>query len=485
MILEKLWTTPAAFAWLQKILHERFGHQFTLQTAGPQTLHLGLLGASAPIELVLDSATFSRADSDLPCTEWNAAAEGWHSALRQPLPAPGVEHLPAPLIDAGPVGWRIHYDILGLAYWMLSRAEEVCRTDLDNHERFPATSSHAHKHGYLERPIVDEWLHILGQVIQRQWPGIKLKEHRFNIKVSHDVDGPSRYAFKTPKQLLRAMAGDVIRRRDFRSALQAPWIRLHSASRLHPADPANTFDWIMDVSEQHGLTSAFYFICGRTDPSKDSDYELEHPAIQELLRRIHARGHEIGLHPSYGTFQKPAEIVKEAERLRRVCAQEGVEQAEWGGRMHYLRWEHPTTLRAWEQAGMAYDSTLSYADLPGFRCGTCFEYPAFDPVENRQLSMRIRPLIAMECSIIAERYMGLGTGSQALEKFSQLMAACQAVNGCFTTLWHNTEFDKITKRNLYLAVLGGACGRGPIHGSGRRIEHIRRQASCQKENRTT
>lgn len=40
---------------------------------------------------------------------------------------------------------------------------------------------------------------------------------------------------------------------------------------------------------------------------------------------------------------------------------QGIQQAEWGGRMHYLRWKTPTTLYGWEQAGMTYDSTLSYA----------------------------------------------------------------------------------------------------------------------------
>ncbi len=65
---------------------------------------------------------------------------------------------------------------------------------------------------------------------------------------------------------------------------------------------------------------------------------------------------------------------------------------------------------------MSYDSTLGYADHAGFRCGTCFEYPAFDPVADKQLNLRIRPLIAMECSVTADRYMGLGTGSDAFNK---------------------------------------------------------------------
>lgn len=67
-------------------------------------------------------------------------------------------------------------------------------------------------------------------------------------------------------------------------------------------------------------------------------------------------------------------------------------------------------------AGMSYDSTLGYADRPGFRCGTCFEYTAFDVVSDQPLSLRIRPLIAMDCTVIAERYLGLGSTRGGLRK---------------------------------------------------------------------
>ena len=445
--------SPAALTWLQTLLQERFGHVFTLQAQADGTLALGLPGDARGITLAADSAIFTRANSQLPHTLWDAAAEGWQSALGTPLPAPGAASLPVPLITPIAQGLHVAYDILGLTYWMLSRQEEVGRTDLDEHGRFPATSSHAFKHGYLERPIVDEWLHVLGQVIQRTWPGIALAQRRFSIKVSHDVDAPSRYAFKSWKGIARAMAGDVLKRGDVGSAVFAPWIRLNSQTVLHPKDPANTFDWIMDVSERHGLKSAFYFICGRTVPSLDADYEPEHPAIRALMRRIHARGHEIGLHPSYGSYQKPEVIRAEAGRLRRIAREEGIEQPEWGGRMHYLRWEQPTTLRAWADAGMTYDSTLGYADRPGFRCGTCFEYPAFDPVAGQALPLGVRPLVAMECTVMAPRYMGLGAADAALAKFVQLKNACQAVGGCFTLLWHNSQFDSAAERALYEAVL--------------------------------
>lgn len=447
------WHTFSALAWLQIILQERFGHSFSLQAQPDgRNMVLRLTGDARYITMALDGASFTRADSSLPCPQWNAAAEGWTTALGPVLPVPGASTLASPLIEPNAQGWHIHYDILGLTYWMLTRQEEVGRTDLDAHGRFPASSSHAFKHGYLERPIVDEWLLLLGQVITRTWPNLLLKQHTFSVKVSHDVDVPSRYGFANTKGLLRAMAGDVIKRGDIKNAIRAPWIRLNTRDSLHPADPFNTFEWIMDVSDQHGLTSAFYFICGRSS-NMDSDYEPEHPAIRHLMRRIHERGHEIGLHPSYGSYQKSALIVQESIRLRTILAQENIQQAAVGGRMHYLRWEQATTLSALSDAGMDYDSTLSYADHPGFRCGTCYEYPAFNPMTNQEIKLRVRPLIVMECSIIDPCYLGLGMTEAAQAKFAQFKAACQSVRGCFSLLWHNSRLNTPQEKSHYANIM--------------------------------
>lgn len=446
------WVTPSTLAWIESILSERFGRRFFLRLIDAATSSVMIDNGGRSIVLPLNGE-FDCDGRTLSCPHWEASVEGWLAPLGRPLPMPGGLEPLKKLIWKTNEGFHIHYDILGLTYWMLSRREEIGRTDLDAHGRFPASASHAYKHGYLERPIVDEWLDILGQVMQRTWPGIELTQHRFDMKLSHDVDGPSRYGFLPWAGIARTMAGNALKRADLVGAAQAPWIRLRTTDRLHPSDPANTFDWIMDVSEQHGLASAFYFICGRTSPQHDAHYEPEHPAIRRLMRSIHERGHEIGLHPSYDTYRNPDAIVSEARRLRAVADSEDIRQPHWGGRMHFLRWEHPTTIYGWELAGMDYDSTLSYADHAGFRCGTCFEYPAFDPVAERMLNLRIRPLVAMDCSVMAPRYMGLGDGERAFEKFRQLKDACRAVGGSFTLLWHNAEFDSEAKRELYRSVV--------------------------------
>ncbi|MCG3737694.1 polysaccharide deacetylase family protein [Vibrio cincinnatiensis] len=438
----------SALNWLCTILEERFGLCFKLDQ-GSSGLTLSLVGKVQGYILFpkLEDA-FHQSCSDFPCQQWKASAEGYVGPIEDVIPAPSEIDLPKPLIELNAPGATIHYDILGLTYWMLTRLEEVGRTDLDNHQRFPAVSSHAYLHGYLERPIVDEWLMILGQVIQKIWPEVSLRKHQFSIKVSHDVDAPSMFGFAKPKQLLRNMAVSLIKHKNLKSTAAAPWIRLNSGKRLHSADPYNTFEWLMDMSEANNIKSAFYFICGGSH-SHDADYQPEHPVIRNLMHRIHERGHEIGLHPSYATYQNPDIIQQEAKRLRKIIQEEGIQQNELGGRMHYLRWEHPTTLQAWNDAGMAYDTTLSYADLPGFRCGTCFEYPAFNTVTQELLKVRIRPLIAMECTIIAGRYMGLGYGIEAENKFIELKEKCRKVNGCFTLLWHNSHFTSTLDRQLY------------------------------------
>ncbi|MFO8084296.1 MAG: polysaccharide deacetylase family protein [Desulfobacterales bacterium] len=356
-------------------------------------------------------------------------------------------------LNPEPSTFYLPIDIFGSAFFMLTRYEEIVKPDRDEHDRFPAWASLAFQEGFLERPVVDEYVEVLGTIMKQLWPGLKRKAREFAVKVSHDVDGPSRYGFKTPWKLVRAMGGDVLKRRDFASALRAPWIRATTKTRLHPKDPANTFDWIMDVSESNGLTSAFYFMCGQTDPAKDGDYDARHPAIRALIRKIHQRGHEIGLHPSYGTYKRPDLIAQEADNLKKICAEENISQTIWGGRMHYLRWQNPITLRGWEQTGMDYDSTLSFADHAGFRCGTCHEYPAFDLLDAQRLQMVIRPLIAMDCTVMAAKYMGLNISQGAIEMLRRLRQASRIVSGQFTILWHNTELECEKKRIFYEQLL--------------------------------
>ena len=355
---------------------------------------------------------------------------------------------------------QVPIDILGAAFFMLSRYEEAVTPHRDEHGRFPASASLAYRAGFLDRPIVDEYVEILWAAMHRLWPRLERKRHEPRVRVSCDVDHPF-LVHGGPRRVLRRIGGDLLKRRSptraFRTALAWPLASLGN----HAFDEfRRNIDWMMDVNEKHGNTVAFNFIPENTHPSMDSAPSLNEPRMRQLLRSIHERGHEVGFHPGYCTYRHPDAFAKSIATLRRVMDDERIDQQTLGGRQHYLRWETPTTARLWDDHGLDFDSTLSYADHAGFRCGTCREYPLFDVVERKPLRLRERPLIAMEASVMEDAYMGLGHGEDAANRMLQLKAACRTVQGDFSVLWHNSYFDYPNDRATYRTVVEG-CHAAP------------------------
>lgn len=352
-------------------------------------------------------------------------------------------------IDHHSISITLPLDIFGSAFFMLTRYEEIVKSYRDSHDRFPAYASLAYQEEFLERPIIDEYVEVFWTVLKNIWPLMKRKNRKFRVKVSHDVDRPSRYRFGSPQKFLQAIAGDIIKRADVASAISAPRCRWMNKEQLHPSDPVNTFDWIMDISERYGLISEFFFLSGRTHKRRDADYDLVHPAIRHLIRRIYLRGHKIGIHLSYNTYKQPRLMSKEMERLRNICKEEQIHQREFNSRMHYLRWQTPVTARGLESSAIANDFSLGFADRPGFRAGTCHKYPFFDSIALRELNLIINPLILMEGSMFSKKYMALENADEMIALIAKLKNNCKRVKGTFVLLWHNTELLSPTKRHIY------------------------------------
>jgi peptidoglycan/xylan/chitin deacetylase (PgdA/CDA1 family) len=340
-------------------------------------------------------------------------------------------------------------DIFGSCFFMLSRYEEAVSARRDAHDRFPAVESIAWKAGFLDRPIVDEYVGILWTAMERIWPGLRRRPLRPRTRVTCDVDSPYSGNVKSPVMTLKNMAGDLIWRKSAVAALRTGLNTLCSSWGDYRFDPMNTFDWIMDVNEKAGNRVAFYFMAGCPADAMNGCYSIHEPRIRALMRRIHARGHEIGLHGGYGSYLDEAQCVKEAGILREVMESEGICQAGMGNRQHYLRWRTPETARCLEKAGMEYDSTLGYADRPGFRCGTSFPYPMYDLTGRKPLRLRQHPLVLMEGTVVDDSYIGMGYTERALDLMLELKRRALRPGGNFTLLWHNSALGSDAARRMY------------------------------------
>ena len=326
----------------------------------------------------------------------------------------------------------------------------MVRTDLDEHERFPASSSHAFKHGYLERPVVDEWMHILGQVIKRQWPKVELCEHEYQTIVTCDVDHPFEYTGKV-KKVIRRFAGDLIKRRSIIIALKNLVGELCVPLGFWNIDPYfKGLDFIMNKCEEKNLTVFFFFITYMSDKNFDADAGIN-KNVTKLLNLIHKRGHEIGIHPGYNTYNSRENINKTYELLVKTFRKEGINQKTIGSRQHYLRWSTTQTPRILQENNISFDTTLGYADMAGFRSGTCHEYSMFEAVRQKQLSLKQKPLIVMDASIFDKKYMNMD--SFRFKYILKIKGYCEKVDGSFVFLWHNSFFTEKIDNDIFSKII--------------------------------
>jgi hypothetical protein len=343
-------------------------------------------------------------------------------------------------------------DIFGTSFFFLSRYEEAVSDVRDKHGRFPSSASVSSRWGVLNRPVVNEYLEIFWGCAKQIWPHLKRKQREFKVVPSHDIDWPYQF-LDVPWKIAGRNFLRAIKRAKPREAAVWSWQYLRYCCGVVEADSYHTIRWILDQSDQRGLKSAFYYIPQQTHPELDPADYLGHPHVMAQWKMILERRHEIGVHPGYETSESSEAIAEAADRIRQALNKLGHADAVLGGRQHFLRWKTSETARHWEHAGLSYDSTLGYADHPGFRCGVCYEYPLYDVVARKPLNLRERPLIVMDCTVIDPHYMGLGTGEEALKVMTDLKDTCRKYHGDFTILWHNQRFELPEERDLYVSVL--------------------------------
>jgi hypothetical protein len=320
-------------------------------------------------------------------------------------------------------GILLDLDLVSSTFFMLSRWEENINPNRDSHQRFLSKDSVAWKNDFLNVPIVNIYVELIWKILLNFGYNKPRKPREFHIVPTHDVDIP--YLWRSKLGILRDLAGKVYHRK-FSEGFK------YLKFALKGKDPYDTFDHFMTLSERAKVKSNFFFMTGG-DSIYDNRYQIDDNRIIKLINKIKDRNHNIGLHPSYNSYKSVSFIENEKLRLEEV-AQISVKT----GRQHYLRFEIPYTWRAWNELGMKWDTTLTYADYSGFRCGVCYPFPVFDFLARKPLKLYEKPLIVMEASII---FYEKNTPQEGLKRINFLKNQVKKYNGSFVFLWHNSSFN--------------------------------------------
>ncbi len=316
--------------------------------------------------------------------------------------------------------WHCESDFFAAIFFMLTRFEEQFALP-DAEGRCPATESLAYRFGFLNRPIVNEYVELIRNILSAC--GFSLATTgRYELIPTHDVD-----VFSPPAKL-KTFMGDLLKRRNLKLF----------ANRFYD-NYFDYFSWLMDVSEKANTKSRFYVMSSMG--KGDANYLPHMPNVKNIFESIAKRGHVLGFHPGFNTANNNHKWAEQKLLLENAL---GIVVEE--GRQHYLFSPLPQMWRIWDDNNMKIDSSLSYADYEGFRCGTGSEFNVFDIDRRKKLALRERPLIVMEMTLLYYQKLSMDEISSVLCFYNNISKRYKMP---FTILFHNSTF---WKTNVYKGI---------------------------------
>lgn len=344
---------------------------------------------------------------------------------------------------------QLDLDVFGAVHFFASGLAEIAFPSLDDLGRQQHRGSVHEEAGTIDHPVGNAHVDALWRAMRVVWPRLERRERRATVVMTHDVDNPLRFTGLSSGQHLRSWLGQVRRGQRPR-----PLHDLRLSGRVgrgeHAADPYWTFEELLAATERRGDKAILSFIA---DPRTEGrppgrPYHLDDAAIRELVADVLERGHEVALHGSWGSHLDASRLTRERDALDQRAADEHRSADVRFGRQHYLLWDPLRTPGIVAEAGLTQDSTLGFADRPGFRTGLCQPHHLYDHERRRTLDVLERPLIAMDQSLVNPKYLGLSP-DESLERVARLWDACREHGGEFVVLWHNDQLAAPGGRELW------------------------------------
>jgi len=323
-------------------------------------------------------------------------------------------------------------DLVGSTFLLATGWEEEVLAEsaasLDAHGRVKPELTWQGRLHLTDRPLVHEWAEVLLGLLRKLGLNDYTRPDRPSVLPTHDIDEPAFYTSglkRSAVTLLRPLGA-------WQKFVAGP---PNPFSKTNEVDPYYTYEQLMRAAEAVGSQAVFFFSGNRLRGAHDKPYNVGTKKMRRLIEQIKARGHRIGLHPSYRSADEPLRMREELLALERVAG-----PVEWV-RPHYLR---GTVQQVWLRAaalGLSHSSSAGYADRLGFRTGLCIAYPAFSTYLRQPLALTEWPLVAMEVAPFTRR-PEQGAPSltpDALQSaFATIQHRVRRSGGTFAFDWHNS-----------------------------------------------
>ncbi len=369
-----------------------------------------------------------------------------------PILFPG-KHFAPPLEDIDGQVW-VNDDLLASIFFFLSGWQEYIYMNTFDAIRYDYRYSLQHHLDIAAVPIVNYYLDILKTAVESAYH-IKLlhprKRQHYDVCLTHDID-----VLKTGwrENLLYS-----VKQRHWRDVLEI------IAHKVAGRDTNDNLLEIMELEKKYGARSSFYFLTTnqttyvrpevmgkgqlslRTTPHlppdhlfspdkhgafqlslPNADYSINDAKMIRLIKDVQNAGCEVGFHGGFGSSVSVTQFRQQREKMPLKVR---------GGRFHYLCFDVLQTSEVLEQNNVAYDSTLGFAEAPGFRNGICYPFPLYNIPKDCPSTVVEVPLAIMDTTLC--KYLKLKPEEVPLAT-ETIWQEVKKFNGCLTLLWHNDYF---------------------------------------------
>ena len=366
------------------------------------------------------------------------------------LPLQEIEGIPflygTPLIEKIDSTIICHADIIASTYFLISRYEEYVNpnSNRDPHGRYIGKQSVPAQAKFIHRPIVEEYGELLRNLLQQAGvPLLPIPQQINHIYLTHDIDSITNY------RRIRGLIGGILRRENITTIFKS-LININN-------DPAYTFPWILNQDNQLPQATQIYFVKAARQASglDRPTYNLVGKNFTHLKKEILTSSPKaiFGLHASYKSGNIPDIISDERKLLQYAIENQQITTS----RHHYLRSLQPNDMEALIDARITDDYTMGYADIAGFRLGTCRAVRFINPATRKLTSLTLHPLTIMDCTLSEPHYMNL-TYKEAHSYSQTLINETKQHNGDLCLLWHNTRFTNNDYHSqLYSQIIKSLC----------------------------
>lgn len=287
------------------------------------------------------------------------------------------------------------------------------------------------------------------------WPNKK----NFGACLTHDVDNVSKYSLVGHGRRLRSQTAFLfkgVQRRALGGIKSSLSSLGYSVVKRGKVDPLFCYERWLEIERRKKVCSTFLFLPQTYGKSHHTDggyryddkirFDGQECSVGEMVKEIHDRGWEIGLHGSWYSYNDIKIFRREKEELEAVVGEEIV-----SSRQHNLHFDIRVTPKVLKQSGITIDSSIGFNDRCGFRYGTSVPWQLLPAQCESDAAVWELPMCIQDKAIM--QIVAKHSFRHAIAVAQELIQQAKKEAGVVCLLWHPRTIQWPKYIQMYEAII--------------------------------